>query len=309
MFYLFIIVLLIILFFFWNISLVFYKEESKVKLISDESRCFSPRCRSIIYEEGNDKAALFIHGFPTTPHMYAYPAKVFSENGYDVFAPLIPTFGSDYKEFEKSNFSQWFAYIDEYYQDLKKRYKDVYVIGVSMGGAMTLGLAEKYSNTPLSPTRIAVLAAPVVYNSIIKDGIVTSWAAYIGRTIALFIKSIKAKNIDGLPDGEDGNEEWTGYGGTFPRQGISLIYNLKGIRRNLCRVIVPMISIHDQGDKTVPFRNQKIILDSVRSRDIESHSPKMPNYRHTHHSLLMYDSCKREYTDMILKFFAKEDDR
>ena len=88
-----------------------------MKLISDESRCFSPRCRSIIYEEGNDKAALFIHGFPTTPHMYAYPAKVFSENGYDVFAPLIPTFGSDYKEFEKSNFSQWFAYIDEYYQD------------------------------------------------------------------------------------------------------------------------------------------------------------------------------------------------
>ena len=304
-----IIFLALILFFYWNSSLLFHKERESRELTSDESKCFSPRCRSIIYENGNEKAVLFIHGFPTTPYMYAYPAREFSRNGYDVFSPLLPTFGTDYKEFEQSIFPEWFGFIDRYYLSLKKRYKDVYVIGVSMGGAMTLGLAEKYSNTPLSPTRIAVLAAPVVYNSIIKDGIVTSWAAYIGRTIALFIKSIKAKNIDGLPDGEDGNEEWTGYGGTFPRQGISLIYNLKGIRRNLCRVIVPMISIHDQGDKTVPFRNQKIILDSVRSRDIESYSPKMPNYRHTHHSLLMYDSCKREYTDMILKFFAKEDDR
>lgn len=298
---------LLILFLYWNNSLIFYHDRKEPELISDESRCFSPRCHSITYERGNDKAVLFIHGFPTTPSMYSYPAKVFSENSYDVFAPLIPTFGADYKEFEKTSFTQWFSYVDKYYVNLKKRYESVYVVGVSMGGAMTLKLAEKYSSTPLSPKRIAVLAAPVAYNSLLRDHFVTSWAFYIGRFLCLFLKEVNASCIDGRSDGEDGNENWVGYGGTFPRQGLSLVYNLKEIRKNLAKVTVPMISIHDKGDKTVPFGNQKIILSSVKSRDIESYSPKMPDYRHTHHSLLMYDSCKKEYTALIMKFFAKEE--
>ena len=150
---------------------------------------------------------------------------------------------------------------------------------------------------------------PCVYhdNSLLRDHFVTSWAFYIGRFLCLFLKGVNASCIDGRSDGEDGNENWVGYGGTFPRQGLSLVYNLKEIRKNLAKVTVPMISIHDKGDKTVPFGNQKIIISSVKSRDIESYSPKMPDYRHTHHSLLMYDSCKKEYTALIMKFFAKEE--
>ena len=172
---------------------------------------------------------------------------------------------------------------------------------------MTLKLAEKYSHSPLSPEKIAVLSAPVAYNSLIRDHFVTSWSFYVGRFIALFIKEIGAECVDGKPEGEDGNENWTGYGGTFPRQGLSLIYNLKGLRKDLGRVDVPIISIHDRGDRTVPFGNQKIILSSIQSKDIEAYSPEMPNYRHTHHSLLMYDSCRKEYTDLIMSFFKKED--
>lgn len=301
------ILVLIVLFFIWNISLIFYKEKKEPKLKSDESKCFSEKCRSILYVKGHDKAVLFIHGFPTTPSMYSYPAKVFSERGYDVYAPLIPTFGADYKEFEETSFSQWFSFIDDYYIELKNKYERVYVIGVSMGGAMTLKIAEKYSSSPLAPEKIAVLSAPVAYNSLIRDHFVTSWSFYIGRFLALFIKEIGAKCIECKPESEDGNENWTGYGGTFPRQGLSLIYNLKIIRKDLAKVSAPIISIHDKGDKTVPFGNQKIILSSISSSDIEAYSPEMPNYRHTHHSLLMYDSCKKEYTDLIFNFFEKED--
>ena len=304
-----IIIFLLFLFFFWNISLIFYREKKEPKLKSDESKCFSENCKSILYVKGYSKAVLFIHGFPTTPSMYSYPARIFNEKGYDVYAPLIPTFGSDYKEFEETSFSQWFEYMDEYYLSLKKKYESVYVIGVSMGGAMTLKIAEKYSGTALSPKKIAVLAAPVAYNSLIRDHFVTSWSFYVGRFIALFCKEIGAKCIDGKPESEDGNENWTGYGGTFPRQGLSLIYNLKKIRRALPKVTVPIISIHDKGDKTVPFGNQKIILRSIKSETVEAYSPRMPNYKHTHHSLLMYDSCKREYTDLILEFFEKEESK
>ncbi len=300
-----IIFLALILFFYWNSSLLFHKERESRELTSDESKCFSPRCRSIIYENGNEKAVLFIHGFPTTPYMYAYPAREFSRNGYDVFSPLLPTFGTDYKEFEQSIFPEWFGFIDRYYLSLKKRYKDVYVIGVSMGGAMTLKIAELHRDSESSPKAIAVLAAPVAYNSLIRDGFVTSWSFYIGRIVAMFAKEIGAGYVDGKPGAEDGNDAWVGYSGTFPRQGISLVYNLKSIRKNLGSIRVPLISIHDKGDKTVPFGNQKIITGNVSSRKVKVISDKMPNFNHTHHSLLMYNSTRAKYTEEILKFFAE----
>ena len=72
------ILVLIVLFFIWNISLIFYKEKKEPKLKSDESKCFSEKCRSILYVKGHDKAVRFIQGFPTYPSMYSYPAKVLS---------------------------------------------------------------------------------------------------------------------------------------------------------------------------------------------------------------------------------------
>lgn len=299
--------LIAVLFIIWNVALPFYKDEGKDKLGSDERKCFSQKCRSIIIENGNKRCVLFIHGFPTAPNMYSYPAKVFSENGYDVHAPLIPTFGADWHDFENTTFSQWFSFIDDYYVSLKKRYEKLFVVGVSMGGEMTLKLAEKYSGTANEMSAIAVLAAPVVYNSLIRYGIITSFPTYFARTLGLFRKSIGAKAVCGHEGSQDGDEEWTGYSGLFIGPGLSLVYSMKDVRKNLFRITVPMISIHDKGDKTVPFKNQKIILDHVKSRRLEAKSPSMPYYGHTKHSLLMYDSTKREYTKDILDFFSKEE--
>lgn len=296
-----------ILFIIWNTALPFYKDEGKDKLVCDEDKCFSPACRSVKIESGNSRCVLFIHGFPTTPRMYSYPIRIFSSHGYDVHAPLIPTFGADWHDFEDTTFSQWFSFIDDYYVSLRKRYGRLFVVGVSMGGEMTLKLAEKYSGTSLEMSAIAVLSAPVVYNSLIRYGIVTSFPTYFARTLGLFVKSIGAKPVCGHPGSEDGDEAWTGYSGLFIKPGLSLVHSMKDVRKNLPSVTVPMISIHDRGDRTVPFKNQKIILENVNSRRIEAKSPSMPPYRHTRHSLLMYDSTKEEYTRDILDFFSEEE--
>ena len=297
--------ILLILFVIWNVYLPFYHERIHNHLKRDESNLISEKARSIEIRKGNSKAVLFIHGYPSSPDMYSYPAKVFSESGYDAFAPLIPTFASDIKAFEKTNFSEWFEYIDSYYLSLKGEYEKVYVAGVSMGGAMTLKLAERHPEIPA----IAVLAAPVTYNSLIKDGIVTDWRTYFARTIALFVKNINGSAVLSHPDSNDGDENWIGYGGVFPRQGLSLIFNLKAIRRDLGKVKCPAILIHDKGDKTVPFGNQRIIRSSISSKKVKVLSPRMDvKYKHSHHSLLMYESVRKEYTDDILSFFMEATD-
>lgn len=300
-----VIIAIIILFIWWNAALPFYKDRNREKLISNESECFSPRGRSIIYKNGNDEAVLMIHGYPTAPNMYAYTAKTLSENGYDVYAPLIPTFASDPHKFAKIDFSQWFRFIDDYYLSLRKKYRKIYVIGVSMGGAMTLKLAEKYSSTDYVMDKIVVISTPVAYNCM-RYGIITNPLGYFARTISIFVKTIGLGIVDGRPDGDDGNEEWTGYKGIVLKHGISLAKAFTGIRKNLPLIRVPMFIMHDRGDRTVPYKNLAIIEKFCKDNIVEKREVQMDGrYHHSHHSLLMYRSVQKEYTEEI-KAFLKE---
>lgn len=288
----------------WNMFLLFYRDKKGKKLVSDESKCFSERCKSIVLKkEHNDKAVLMIHGFPTVPYMYNYSSQRLFEAGYDVYAPLIPTFGANIKEFEKTNFTQWFEFISDYYENLRKQYKFIAVLGISMGGAMTLKIGEVYSNTPLSPDALVSLSAPIAYNNI-RYGIYSSYAAYFARTIGLFTPSIGASYIDGHDAPDDGNEDWVGYGGLFIKQGLSLSKAFDKIRKDLTKIKVPMFVMHDRNDKTVSFKNLAVICkfcgDNIKvKREVE-----MTEGSHTHHSLLMYHSVQEGYTNEIIDFIG-----
>lgn len=300
-------VAIFVLFIWWNVRLPFARDRNpNKKLIPDESKCFSERCGSITYtSEGNTRAVLFIHGYPTAPNMYAYPAKRLHELGYDTYAPLVPTFGADPAENAKTNFSQWFGFVDDYYQDLRRKYGKVYVVGVSMGGAMALKLAEKHSSTPLAPDRIAVLAAPVAYNNPLL-GIVTKPSGFFARTLGLFTPTLGWKTVDGRPDGDDGNEEWAGYSGVVIAHYISLQKAFDQIRKDLSKIQVPIFLMHDRNDKTVPFRNMAIIAKRCGSWvEVKREVEMKGDFKHSRHSLLMYRSVREGYTEEIASFFGK----
>ena len=292
-----ILILIVIFIYLWSSCLLFYKERTE-KLYSNESKCFDPSCKSIILRQGSRKAVLMIHGYPTTPAMYAYAAKRMKEEGYDVYAPLIPTFGADWHDFQKTSFSSWYGWIEEYYENLEKEYENVFIIGISMGGAMTLKLVENHN-----PAAIAIIGAPVVYNSFFRDHVVTSWSSYIARIIGIFTPSIGAGIVTSRPDSNDGNEDWKGYKGLFPKQGASLVWNLKSIRKDLNKIKVPVLSIHDRGDKTVPFANQQIIRREIKTEAEFIETEMSDEYRHTHHALLMYKSIQKSLMDKIISFF------
>ena len=296
-----IIILIVILFIVWNVTLIGYRDKNRNPLEQDEKAVFSDKAKSILRKQESEKAILLIHGFPSTPSLYSYSAQRFFEAGWDVHVPLIPTFGSDPKEFENTNFTQWFDYICRYYENMRKTYPTVHVLGTSMGGLLALKLGEKYCNTEQKPDKIVTIAAPVVYNSI-RDGIFTDFKSYIMRTVALFTASLGAKTVDGNPNSDDGNEEWVGYGGQFVRAGLSLVHGMKGVRKNLGLITCPLFSIHDVNDKTVPFGNLKIIQKENRSKSFKTLETHMDKYKHNRHALLLYHSIQEELTTTIIEF-------
>ena len=291
---------LIIMIYLWSSCLLFYRESTE-ELHADESKCFDPACRSIVIKQGSDRAVLMIHGYPTTPAMYSYAAERMKEAGYDVYAPLIPTFGADWHDFQKTTFSSWYGWIEEYYAVLSKEYRKVFIIGTSMGGAMTLKLAENHR-----PDAVVTVGAPVVYNSFFRDHIVTSWPSYFARIIGLFTPSLGAGIVTEKPDTNDGNEEWKGYKGLFPRQGASLVWNLRTIRKELGKIHSPLLSIHDRGDRTVPFANQGIIRKETQTEAQFIETEMGSECHHTHHALLMYRSVQKGLMDMIVSFFSDQ---
>ena len=304
-----VIIAIVVFLLLWNWNLWFYHEpHTKALPPADEARCFSPRCRSIIKKNGNDRAILMIHGFPSCPQVYEYFADYFSNAGYDVVAPLMPGFGTSPKDLEKTSFIQWYEYMDHMYASLRTTYRKLYVIGLSMGGSITLKLGEEYSGTDKAPDGLASISAPVCYNSI-HDRIVGNPFVCVARILSVFFPVLgHPRNISGKPDGEDGNEDWTGYGGgSFVRQGISLIYHLKPIRRDLKKITVPLLAIQDKKDRTVPPRNLDIIAKENGSVHFKRIQTDMGRHRHTRHCLPMYYSIQTSIADAICAFFEEVD--
>jgi|GEM_PF-249275 carboxylesterase len=297
------VILSIVLFLWWGNDLPFYHEETQTNLPApDETACFSPKCRSIIKKNGNDRAILMIHGFPGTPQIWSYFAEYFSSKGYDVYCPLLPGFGTDPKDLEKTNFSGWYDYAKRYYEKLRAEYRHVSIIGHSMGGSIALKIAEE---ADVKPDAIVTIAAPVAYNSI-KEGIITTPFFSIARPLSWFQDAYGEKTTDGKDRSADGHEDWTGYDGLFVKAGLSITFNLTPIRENLGSITCPLFAIQDRRDRTVPAQNLRLIAEALPEAKILKTHLK-PGWLHTYHCLPMYHSIQGELAQEILEFLKTKE--
>ncbi len=300
----FLIIILIILFLIWNSKVLFYKDKNTYDIEPNLENVFSEKVKPIelIHENKSNKAIIFIHGFPSSPASYHWVSKEAFKDDYDVFAPLLPGFGTTLEEFKDTYFTQWFNYICKYYENIRKNYKNVYLVGMSMGGAIVLKLNEKYDNSKLAPNASCTIAAPITLHSPFIG--IFNFTVYLTRLINIFTPYINAKIHKGLQEKNDGNEKWMGYTGIYVRQGISLLNALKFIKKDLNKINKPILLIHNKTDKTVSYKNLKYIYNNISSNRKEKILVNMSKkYTHNRHILLTYDSTQQETWDNINKFF------
>ena len=302
-----VITLALVLLFSWSALLWGYRDRNVQPLEPHVDEVFDPRCLPIIlqHDPPASSAIIMVHGFPSTPYSYEWAANRAYEAGYDVYVPLLPGFGTKPKDLYHTTFTQWYGYLRNYYLDKRSEYDHVYVIGTSMGGSMTLRLGQEFSQTSEAPDALATVAAPVFLNDITL-GIIQRWGYWFMRFVALFTGAIGARIHAGGKQFNDGEELWIGYGGSFVRGGVSFMYALKTIRRELPRITVPLYSVHDMGDRTIAFQNLAVIQSAVQSEPFIARSTRMTS-NHNRHVLLMYPSVQQELTDEILAFFAEHE--
>jgi carboxylesterase len=279
----------------------FLYRENSVYSETSLSRLMDPDAAPINIDKGSSKAILFVHGFPSTPKTFKFVTPIAEQAGYDVYVPLLPGFGTTHEDFIQTRFSQWYAFLSDFYREKRKRYSKLYIVGLSMGGALTLKLAEDFSGTDLAPDAVSVNAAPVSLR-FPRKGPVRGTSLFFIRTLGWMVTHQGGKS-DKWKKMEDGHNDWIGYQGQFPRQVYSLKMGVDRIRRDLKKITVPVIAFQAPTDTTVDFSNLSYIENRISSKIKSFNRLDYKGYYNTAHALFLYESIREKLMRDILDFF------
>lgn len=257
-------------------------------------------------QAGNDRLLFCIHGFPSTPGDFHRSWPLVKERGWDMAGPLLLGCGTHPRDLIATSWWDYLENVKTEYVRLRKHYKTVCLVGSSMGGSLALAVAEEFcKNTELRPHGVATIGSPAVINAWLRHGIVMNPVGYVARMIGWLIPSIGADYEDPTRVGEDGDGNWKGYVGLYPRQAWTLQAGLSAMEKRLPEIDCPVFISHARYDKVVPHTNSLVIAEGVSSEYIQMYIANMDAFNHAHHNLILYDSQREKVWTAILDFFEK----
>jgi carboxylesterase len=195
--------------------------------------------------EGSRVGILVSHGFTGSTQSMRPLGEAYAAAGYTVCGPRLKGHGTHYEEMEQTTFQDWTDSIEEGYQWLKERCDTIFVTGLSMGGTLTLYMAEKYPE----------VRAIVLIN-----------AAVSVPTMAPVLQSAEPRFLDAIgSDIKKPGVKELAYDKT-PVQSIKeLLKFMDVVKENLSKVTCPALIFVSDEDHVVPPDNARIIYDGIRS--------------------------------------------
>jgi carboxylesterase len=296
----------VLLFLVFNLTSVFHRENPEYAPTS-LSRLRAPEMAPYRREGGNERAVLLVHGFPSSPGHYRDICDQFFAEGYDAFAPLLPGHGTRPSDIHGTNFSQYYAFIRDYYLERRAAYRQFHLVGSSMGGVYSLRLAQEFGDDPrLAPSSVSTIGTPLIFFAPWR-GIWTYPLIGIARAIGAFLPSVGAKDCETDRTGEDGDGRWRGYLGAYPKQAYSLLLGARAARKGLPLVRCPAYVFHARTDRIADYRNASVLMRGLGSPTIRHWAAAMEGFSHMRHDLLLYDSQRYRVLSELLRFFSESE--
>lgn len=287
----------------WNTTPILYRPDARYKKTAPE-RLRWPEAAPVLASGRQRRLILCVHGFPSTPADYRKVMALSEARGWDLAAPLLPGCGSAPADLLSTGWSQYLAALRDEWTTLRPRYDSLCLVGTSMGGSLALALASELCHDPATaPAAIATIGSPAVLNAWLRYGLMPHPLLYLARMLGAIVPSIGAALPDPARKGEDGDGDWKGYLGVYPRQAYSLQVGLREMERRLPLVRCPALICHARGDRMVDFRNAAILANRIGANDIEGYVANMDDFGHMRHNLMLYDSQRDRVWKRILDFF------
>jgi carboxylesterase len=204
------------------------------------------------YKTGSDTGILVIHGFTSTTASVLNLAKFYADTGFNVECPILSGHGTKWENLENIKYHDFFSDVERSLEELKKRAKQIFITGLSMGGGLSLYLAENHPeikgiipiNNTLIFTDIRFLFLPLLKNII--------------RTSAAVGSDIK-----------DSTKKEICYDKVPSKAVFELLKLNKFIKKDLKKINQPILIFKSRNDHLIPGICATHTFDNVSSSDKE----------------------------------------
>lgn len=225
---------------------------------------------------------LFCHGFTGSPWSLLEWARITAHAGYAVSLPRLPGHGTRWEELNRTEWRDWYAAVDREFRRLRNDCDQVFVAGLSMGGALALRLAEKHVDS---------VAGLILVNPAVMGYPVT-------RAIPLLYRVRTSAKAIGSDIADPGVSEHA-YDRTPLRAANSMLKLWADVRSCLDLVHCPVLVFRSAQDNVVPAASTALVLSHISSADVTERV--LPRSRHV--ATMDYD--KEDLFRESLEFIAR----
>lgn len=203
------------------------------------------------HHDGDRVGVLFCHGFTSNPSSLIEWARHVAEAGHTVALPRLPGHGTIWQELAVTRWQDWYECVDAEYGRLAERCDEVFVAGLSMGGALALRLAAHHADV-----RGLVLVNPALST--------VDRTAYLAGVLHRVLPSVKAVGGDIR---REGVEE-----GAYDRTPVAAVAQLMrlfvDVKATLDLVTCPIDLYRSAVDHVVPGSSSDTVRRLVSSVDL-----------------------------------------
>ncbi len=206
-----------------------------------------PGCEPFSASNGPN-GVLVLHGFTGNPQSMRPLAEAFADAGFSVELPLLPGHGTSIEDMLATRWADWSGAAERAYSELAARCDKVAVAGLSMGGTLTLMLAERHRE----------IAGIVLVNPLVEKG---------ANSFLDSLRQMLAEGIDRIPGiGSDiakPNTVEAAYEGTPIAPLLSLMEGTGEVQAGLGSVCCPVLLLSSRQDHVVPTTSGDAVVAGV----------------------------------------------
>ncbi|KZE37997.1 lipase [Bhargavaea cecembensis] len=231
------------------------------------------------FAEGGEEGVLISHGFTGSTQSMRPLAEALAEAGYTVCLPRLKGHGTHYEDMERTSRHDWIESVEEGYRWLKERCDTIYMAGLSMGGTLTLYMAQHHPDI----RAIALINAAIDMPALKEVG-----EPEDVRFLDAIGSDIKKAGVIELA-----------YEKTPVRSVKEILALMDEVRADLEKVKCPALTLVSDEDHVVPPGNSGIIHDGVSSSEKE-----ILQLKESYHVATL-DNDQDRIHESVLRFFRK----
>ena len=199
---------------------------------------------------GGDVGVLLVHGLTGNPVSLRPLAEDLAQAGYAVELPRLPGHGTRWQDLATTRWRDWVREAAAALERLRTHTRAQVAMGLSMGAAIALHLAQTGRN----------LSGIVAVNPSVACASVRERLA---PAASLIVRSRPGIGNDIAKPGGDEKP----YARIPTKAAASFIKAREQVREDLGAVTTPLLVLTSRNDHTVPPFNSRIVLDGVSSTD------------------------------------------